>query len=121
MRRRLRSPTRAGRSASCSAAFPAPRSRWSGTRWAAARRSYVAGYPSVQAVVALAPWIEQGDPTSQLAGRRLLIAHGTRDRITSAAASAAYAREAAARGRSVSYVRVQDDRHAMLRRARRLA
>jgi dienelactone hydrolase len=79
---------------------------------------YVAGHPSVQAVVALAPWIEQGDPTSQLGGRRILIAHGTRDRITSAAASAAYAREAAHVAASVSYVRVQDDRHAMLRRAR---
>ena len=79
---------------------------------------YVASYPSVQAVVALAPWIEQGDPTGQLAGRRILIAHGTRDRITSAAASASYAREAAHVAASVSYVLVQDDRHAMLRRAR---
>jgi alpha-beta hydrolase superfamily lysophospholipase len=79
---------------------------------------YVAGYPSVEAVVALAPWIEQGDPVSQLAGRRLLIAHGTRDRMTSAAASAAYARAASRVAASVSFVSVEDERHAMLRRAR---
>jgi dienelactone hydrolase len=78
---------------------------------------YVAGYPSVQAVVALAPWIEPGDPTSQLAGRRILIAHGTRDRMTSPPASAAYARAAARVAASVSYVSVEDERHAMLRRA----
>jgi dienelactone hydrolase len=78
---------------------------------------YVAGYPSVQAVVALAPWIEQGDPTSQLAGRRILIAHGARDRMTSPRASATYAHAAARVAASVSYVSVQDERHAMLRRA----
>lgn len=79
---------------------------------------YVAGYPTVRGVVALAPWIETGDPVSQLAGRRVLIAHGTLDRMTSPPASAAYARAAALVADSVSYVSVQDERHAMLRRAR---
>jgi dienelactone hydrolase len=78
---------------------------------------YVAGHPTVQAVVALAPWIEPDDPASQLAGRRILIAHGTRDRMTSPPASAAYARAAARVAASVSYVSVRDERHAMLRRA----
>jgi dienelactone hydrolase len=78
---------------------------------------YVADYATVRAVVALAPWIETGDPVSQLAGRRVLIAHGTRDRMTSPPASAAYARAAALVADSVSYVSVQDERHAMLRRA----
>ena len=58
-----------------------------------------------------------GDPVSQLAGRRVLIAHGTLDRMTSPPASAAYARAAALVADSVSYVSVQDERHAMLRRA----
>jgi dienelactone hydrolase len=79
---------------------------------------YVADYPTVRAVVALAPWIETGDPVNQLAGRRVLIAHGTLDRMTSPPASAAYARAAALVADSVSYVSVQDERHAMLRRAR---
>ncbi len=79
---------------------------------------YVAGHPSVRVVVGLAPWIEAGDPVAQLAERRLLIAHGTEDRMTSAPASAAYAERAARVAASVSYVSVADDKHAMLRRAR---
>jgi pimeloyl-ACP methyl ester carboxylesterase len=79
---------------------------------------YAAGQHNVRAVVGLAPWIEPGDPVAQLAGRRVLIAHGSRDRTTSASASAAYAREAGAVAESVSYVSVHDDGHAMLRRAR---
>jgi dienelactone hydrolase len=78
---------------------------------------YVADHPTVRAVVALAPWIEAGDPVSQLAGRRVLIAHGALDRMTSPPASAAYARAAAQVAETVSYVSVQDERHAMLRRA----
>lgn len=78
---------------------------------------YVAGHPGVRAVVGLAPWIEAGDPVQQLAGRRLLILHGTRDRMTSAAASASYARAAETVAESVAFVSVTDERHAMLRRA----
>jgi predicted alpha/beta-hydrolase family hydrolase len=78
---------------------------------------YVTGYPTVAGTVALAPWVERGDPVEQLAGRRLLIAHGTRDRMTSAAGSAAYARLARTAGAEVTYVGVEADSHAMLRRA----
>lgn len=78
---------------------------------------YCAGHRGVRAVVGLAPWIEPGDPVEQLAGRRVLIAHGDRDRITSPANSAAYARSAASVAASVSYVEVHGERHAMLRRA----
>jgi dienelactone hydrolase len=41
-----------------------------------------AGHPAVQSVVALAPWlpvVPDPDPVRQLGGRRVLIAHGTRD------------------------------------------
>jgi pimeloyl-ACP methyl ester carboxylesterase len=78
---------------------------------------YAAGHENVRAVVCLAPWIEQRDPVRTLAGRRVLIAHGEFDRVTDPRASAAYARAAAAYAKSVSYVRVAQDRHAMLRRA----
>jgi pimeloyl-ACP methyl ester carboxylesterase len=78
---------------------------------------YAAGHPDVHAVVGLAPWIEVGDPVEQLAGRRVLIAHGDRDRITSPVNSAAYARTAASVAASASYVDVRGERHAMLRRA----
>jgi pimeloyl-ACP methyl ester carboxylesterase len=78
---------------------------------------YVAGHSSVRAVVGLAPWIEAGDPHAQLAGRRLLIAHGSQDRMTSPPMSAEYARSVAGIAESVSYVEVAGERHAMLRRA----
>lgn len=78
---------------------------------------YAAAHGSVRAVVGLAPWLEPGDPYVQLAGRHVLIAHGDLDRMTSATASAAYARSAAAVAASVSYVAVHRERHAMLRRA----
>lgn len=78
---------------------------------------YAAGYETVRAVVGLAPWLEPGDPFAQLAGRRVLIAHGDLDRMTSPAASATYARSAARVAESLSYVTVHRERHAMLRRA----
>lgn len=78
---------------------------------------YVADHPAVRAVVALAPWIEAGDPVTPLSGRRLLVAHGDRDRITSPRASAAYARAAERVAASVSYVTVTGEKHAMLHRA----
>jgi dienelactone hydrolase len=77
---------------------------------------YSAGWPAVRAVVGLAPWIEPDDPVAQLAGRRVLIAHGDRDRMTDPRASAAYARAAHAIAESISYVTVRGEAHAMLRR-----
>ena len=52
-----------------------------------------------------------------LAGRRVLIAHGDRDRMTSPRASAAYARAAEPYAESVTFVSIAGERHAMLRRA----
>ncbi len=43
---------------------------------------YAAGEPNVSAVALLAPWIEDRDPVSNLAGKPVLIAHGTADRTT---------------------------------------
>ena len=42
-----------------------------------------AGHPAVSAVAGLAPWLPLGEPVEQLAGRRVLVAHGTADSITS--------------------------------------
>lgn len=79
---------------------------------------YAAGGAAVRAVVGLAPWIEARDPWQQLAGRHLLVVHGDGDRVTSAPASAAYARHAADLAASAAYVSVRGERHAMLHRAR---
>jgi predicted esterase len=76
------------------------------------------GGQSVRAVLALAPWLPDGEPAGQLAGRRVLIAHGNLDRVTSARASRAFARSAAAAGAQVTWVEVRGDTHAMLLRYR---
>ena len=77
----------------------------------------VADDPNVRAVAALAPWIERADPVGPVAGRRLLLMHGDRDRITSPKRSAAFARAAVGVAESVGYLTVHGERHAMLRRA----
>ena len=77
----------------------------------------VADSTAVRVVVALAPWVEDYDPVDHLASRRLLIAHGTHDRVTDPAASAAFADRARAAGAQVTYLSVGETSHAMLRRA----
>jgi alpha-beta hydrolase superfamily lysophospholipase len=78
---------------------------------------YAAEHPSVRVVVALAPWIEADDPTEHVAGAHVLVAHGDRDRITSASASRAWTRRAASTAASAGFVSIRGDGHAMLRRA----
>jgi dienelactone hydrolase len=77
----------------------------------------LAGHPQVRAVTGLAPWLPAGEPVSQLAGRRVLLMHGNADRMTSPAATAAYASRIEAAGAAVSLVSVYGDGHGMLRRA----
>lgn len=74
----------------------------------------VAGSDTVRAVCALAPWVERDDPVAQLAGRRVLIAHGTRDRVTPASTSAAYARKARIAGIKIERTTLRGSGHAML-------
>ncbi len=73
--------------------------------------------PGVRSVVALNPWVYPTDD-ADLAGRRVLIAHGTRDRIALPRRSATVARRLSARA-EVAYVEVPDARHAMLRHGQR--
>jgi alpha-beta hydrolase superfamily lysophospholipase len=76
-----------------------------------------AGHPAVSAVAGLAPWLPPGEPTGQLAGRRVLLAHGTADSITSPAETWAFLERARAIT-EVAAVEVRDGDHPMLRRAR---
>ncbi|HET8602135.1 MAG TPA: alpha/beta hydrolase [Segeticoccus sp.] len=80
---------------------------------------HAAGAEGVRCVVALAPWLTGEDPVAQLDGRRLLIAHGTADRITSAGESRRYADRARAAGVEVTYAVVEGGEHTMLWRAPR--
>jgi predicted esterase len=76
-----------------------------------------AAWPGVRGAVALAPWVYPTDVPSPLGGRRLLIVHGSHDRVASPKRSAALARNLA-RGAEVGYVTVVGGEHAMLRRHR---
>lgn len=78
----------------------------------------VADHPEVQAVVALAPWLDARTPVEPVAGRRILIVHGTEDRWTSPANSLAYARRADGVAESVDYVALKGAGHFMVRRVR---
>lgn len=77
-----------------------------------------ADHPGVEAVVALAPWLKPGTPTSGAANRKVLIVHGTTDRWTSPAASLLFARRAAPGAASVQYVALKGAGHFMLRKFR---
>ena len=76
-----------------------------------------AGHPTVAAVAGLAPWLPVGEPVEQLAGRWVLVAHGTADTITSPAETWAFAERARA-VTQVAAIEVRDGDHPMLRRAR---
>jgi pimeloyl-ACP methyl ester carboxylesterase len=76
----------------------------------------VAAHPRVTAVAGLAPWLPPGEPVQQLAGRRVLLAQATGDRITRPAETWAYAERAVAVS-TVATIEVQHSDHAMLRRA----
>ena len=76
-----------------------------------------AGHPAVSAVAGLAPWLPPGEPVSQLAGRRVLVAHATADSITSPPETWAYVERARAVTQAAA-IEVRDGDHPMLRRAR---
>lgn len=73
-----------------------------------------AGHPAVRAVVGLAPWIAFAEPFDQLAGRDVLILHGTEDRWTDPDASRTYGDAAAGIGARVSYIAIEGGKHSML-------
>jgi pimeloyl-ACP methyl ester carboxylesterase len=75
-----------------------------------------AGHPSVCAAAGLAPWLPPGEPVDQLAGRRILLAHGTSDVVTSPADTWAYAARARALT-TVAEIEVRSGEHTMLWRA----
>jgi predicted esterase len=79
---------------------------------------WAADEPGVVGLVGLAPWVTPSEPYKQVAGRRLLVVHGTRDRMTSAKNSKALV-DAVRVDSAVdaTFVHLRDGGHAMLRRA----
>ena len=77
-----------------------------------------ADHPQVEAVVALAPWLSPETPAERVAGRKVLIVHGTTDHMTSPRQSLAFARRASADAASMQYVSLKGVGHFMLRKVR---
>lgn len=77
---------------------------------------HVADDDLVRGVVALAPWFTADEPLAPLAGKHLVAAHGSRDRITSARATRAFVERARAVGAEAAYVDMGRVGHYMLRR-----
>ncbi|HEY1642298.1 MAG TPA: alpha/beta hydrolase [Streptosporangiaceae bacterium] len=77
----------------------------------------VADHPLVTAVGGLAPWIPPDEPAVPLPGRQILLVHASADRVTSAADTWAYARQAA-ESAAVTGIELRGGDHAMLRRGR---
>lgn len=71
--------------------------------------------PGVSGVVALAPWLSDREPVEQLVGTRVVIYHGTSDRMTDPAASRDFAERAARRGVDIAFVPLPGLEHTMLR------
>jgi alpha-beta hydrolase superfamily lysophospholipase len=74
--------------------------------------------PQVAAVVALAPWLNAATPAWRVAGKKVLIVHGTTDRWTSPSESLNFARRAGADAASMQYVALKGAGHFMFRRVR---
>jgi pimeloyl-ACP methyl ester carboxylesterase len=74
----------------------------------------VAGDASVRGVVGLAPWLPDGEPVEQLRDRRVLVAHGNADAVTSPRSARRFVDRAATVAASASFVTVRGDMHAML-------
>lgn len=70
--------------------------------------------PDVRSVVALNPWVYPGDGVA-LPGRRVLVVHGTEDRVARPDSALAVARRLSGTA-EVGYVSVAGGTHAMLRR-----
>ncbi|GAA3762897.1 pimeloyl-ACP methyl ester carboxylesterase [Spinactinospora alkalitolerans] len=74
-----------------------------------------AGDALVRGVVGLAPWLPEGEPTDQISGRHVVLAHGLWDLTTSPRATRAHAERIRPVAASSSFVPVRFDLHAMVR------
>ncbi|WP_375483648.1 alpha/beta hydrolase [uncultured Jatrophihabitans sp.] len=72
--------------------------------------------PEVRSVVGLAPWVYPADGQVDASGTRVLIVHGTADRIASPERSWQAAQRLRRTASSLAYVRVDGGKHAMLAR-----
>ncbi|MEV8374571.1 alpha/beta hydrolase [Kribbella sp. NPDC056861] len=76
----------------------------------------VSNHPLVGGTLALAPWLPAGEPLVKPQGS-VVLAHGTADRITSPALTAAYAKRLRGHGAPVALISVEGSDHTMLSRS----
>jgi dienelactone hydrolase len=76
-----------------------------------------AGHATVRGVVALAPWLPGTEPVEQLAGRDVVVLHGTRDLTTSSQSSARFVARATPFARRAVCLHVPWSGHGMVLRA----
>jgi pimeloyl-ACP methyl ester carboxylesterase len=81
--------------------------------------AWVADDPGVVGVVGLAPWLPPDDPVVPLTGKHLVAAHGRRDRITNARATARFVRRAEGVAASARFVDMGALGHYMISGVRR--
>jgi len=80
---------------------------------------HAAGHTAVNSVLAIAPWLPEGDvavapePVKQLVGRKVLIVHGTNDERTDPELSFHYAARAKKANRDVCRFEVHADGHGL--------
>ncbi len=79
----------------------------------------VAGHRTVSAIVGIAPWLPDGEPVEPLAGRKVLILHGDRDRSGAGhKRSLAYAEQARSIVPDLARLEVKGSRHYLIARER---
>lgn len=77
--------------------------------------AHVLDDPSVTAMVGLAPWLP-GDPAHGASGKKILVAHGDRDRVTSTRQALAWSEQARDAGATVTYASLVGCGHYLFRR-----
>lgn len=78
----------------------------------------IADEPAVIGVLGLAPWFPLDEDLAPITGKRLVAAHGSRDRITSAKVTRQVLERAEPLARSASFIDMGPIGHYMLRRPR---
>jgi dienelactone hydrolase len=78
-----------------------------------------ADHPRVTGVVGMAPWLPEEDGVQAVAGRTVVLAHGTQDRWVHTNLSADWARRARGVPERLARFVVEGDNHTMFRHARR--
>ncbi|MFC7490274.1 MULTISPECIES: alpha/beta hydrolase [unclassified Knoellia] len=77
--------------------------------------THLAGEPGVTTVVALAPWVEDGDPRPGRPGLKVLLMHGVNDGTTDPRRTEALGEVLRGQGADVTWRPVEGDGHSMLR------